>query len=107
MHAPKHWAYWHPGNQEYITDPEIRDGTEKVFRVRFVRDCHYRKLIKPRNAAAIRRVLALVDGYLSTQNPDALLAWDGGMLTWDDLRHHVQAALKLTDSAVDGRAEHE
>lgn len=95
INAPIHWAYWHPGDQKYITDPEIRDGTEKVFRVRFVKDSDYRKLIKPTNAAAIKRVLALVDGYLSVLPKDALVAWDGGMLTWDDLRHHVQEASKL------------
>jgi hypothetical protein len=105
MHAPKHWAYWHPGNQEYITDPEIRDGTEKVFRVRFVRDCHYRKLIKPRNAAAIKRVLALVDGYLSILPQHTLVAWDGGVMTWAELREHVQAALKIIGSSNDGETK--
>lgn len=98
MKAPMHWAYRN-SDGGYITDPEIRDGTEKVVRVRFVLDSDYRKLIKPRNAAAIKRVLALVDGYLSTLPRDRVVAWDGGMLTWDDLRHHVQAALKLTGSA--------
>lgn len=44
--APRHWAYWHPGNQEYVTDPEIRDGTEQCFRVRFIRETDYRKLLK-------------------------------------------------------------
>jgi len=41
--APKHWAYRN-SDGEYITDPEIRDGTEKVVRVRFVTDSDYRKL---------------------------------------------------------------
>ena len=43
--APKHWAYRN-SDGEYITDPEIRDGTEKVVRVRFVIDSDYRKLLK-------------------------------------------------------------
>lgn len=104
MKAPKHWAYLN-SDGKYITDPEIRDGTEKVVRVRFILDSDYRKLVKPRNAAAIARVLALVDGYLSTQPPNKLLAWDGGMTTWDDLRHHVQAALRLAGSQASGEAK--
>lgn len=101
MKAPKHWAYLN-SDGEYITDPEIRDGREKVVRVRFILDSDYRKLIKPRNAAAIARVLTLVDGYLSTQNPDALLAWEGGMMTWDDLRNHVRGALRLASQSDAG-----
>lgn len=106
MKAPKHWAYLN-SDGKYITDPEIRDGTEKVVRVRFILDSDYRKLVKPRNAAAIARVLALVDGYLSTQPPNKLLAWDGGMTTWDDLRHHVQAALRLAGSQASGDGKHD
>jgi hypothetical protein len=94
----KYWAHRN-AEGEYITDPEIRDGTEKAVLVRFLTESEYRKLIGPRNAAAIKRVLLLVDGYLSTQNPDALLAWDGGMTTWDDLRRHVQAAARLIRTA--------
>lgn len=44
---------------------------------------------------AIRRVLVLLDGYMSTENQDALLAWDGGMMTWRELRQHAKAAIKL------------
>lgn len=44
---------------------------------------------------AIGRVLELVDGYLSTLPQKALTAWDGGMMTWEELRMHVQAARKL------------
>lgn len=45
---------------------------------------------------AVRRVLKLVDGYLSTQDQNLLLAWDGGMMTWGEIRQHVQMAIKLT-----------
>ena len=44
---------------------------------------------------AVRRVLRLVDGYLSTRQQDELIAWNGGMMTWEELRAHVKAALKL------------
>lgn len=43
---------------------------------------------------AIRRVLKLLDGYLSTM-PDALHAWNGGAMTISELRQHVQAAAAL------------
>lgn len=42
----------------------------------------------------IKRVLALVDGYLSTQPQDLALAWDGGVMTYGELREHLNAALK-------------
>ena len=45
--------------------------------------------------AAIKRVLKLVDGFLSTLPEDTLAAWDGGVMTWAELRRHVQAASKL------------
>ena len=45
---------------------------------------------------AIRRVLKLVDGYLSTQDQDLLLAWRDGLMTWGEIRQHVQAAIRLT-----------
>lgn len=44
--------------------------------------------------AAIKRVLKLVDGYLSTQDQDLALAWDGGIMTYGELRRHLHAALK-------------
>lgn len=44
---------------------------------------------------AIRRVMELVDGYISTQNPNLLLAWDGGVMTWGELRWHILSALDL------------
>lgn len=43
--APKHWAHLN-SDGEYITDPEIRDGTERVLRVRFITETDYRKLLK-------------------------------------------------------------
>lgn len=45
--------------------------------------------------AAIKRVLTLVDGFLSTLPGDTLAAWDGGVMTWNELRRHVKAASKL------------
>ena len=42
---------------------------------------------------AIRRVLELVDGYISTQNPNLLLSWGGGVMTWGELRWHIRTAL--------------
>ena len=45
---------------------------------------------------AIKRVLKLVDGYISTQNQDLLLAWDGGIMTWGELREHIQCVLKAS-----------
>ena len=42
----------------------------------------------------VKRVLTLVDGYVSTQPEDLLLAWDGGVMTWGELRIHLSAALK-------------
>ena len=51
--------------------------------------------MKASEKAAVRRVLRLVDGYLSTRDQDELVAWDGGLMTWRELRRHVKAALKL------------
>ncbi len=42
----------------------------------------------------IKRVLTLVDGYLSTQDQHLALAWDGGVMTYGELRKHLNAALK-------------
>ena len=42
----------------------------------------------------VKRVMTLVDGYISTQPEDLLLAWDGGVMTWGELRMHISAALK-------------
>jgi hypothetical protein len=42
----------------------------------------------------IKRVLTLVDGYLSKQPQDLLLGWDGGIMTYGELRKHLNAALK-------------
>lgn len=44
---------------------------------------------------AVRRVLILVNGYMSTLPQDTLTAWDGGMMTWGELRQHVKAAMKI------------
>jgi hypothetical protein len=44
----------------------------------------------------IRRVLVLLDGYISTQKDQhILLAWDGGLMTWAELREHAKAAIKI------------
>ncbi len=47
--------------------------------------------------AAVKRVLRLVDGYASTDE-DRLLAYKGGVMTWKELRRHIQAAIKLLPS---------
>lgn len=44
---------------------------------------------------AVLRVLKLVDGYVSTQDQRLLLAWNGGTMTWGELRQHLKAAIKL------------
>lgn len=43
---------------------------------------------------SIKLVLTLVDGYLSTQDQYLALAWDGGVMTYGELREHLKAALK-------------
>lgn len=35
------------------------------------------------------RVLALLEGYISTENPAALVGWNGGMMTWAELAHQA------------------
>lgn len=47
------------------------------------------------HAEAVRRVLRLVDGYLSTDDQDTLRAFDGGLTTYGELRQHIKGALKL------------
>lgn len=49
---------------------------------------------KTEELKGIKRVLILVDGYLSTQPPELALAWDGGVMTYGELREHLKAALK-------------
>ena len=44
---------------------------------------------------AVKRVLRLVDGYLSTQQSGMLLSYNGRIMTWGELRLHVQAAMKV------------
>lgn len=45
---------------------------------------------------AVRRVLELLDGYISTQRSQhTLLAFEGGLMTWAELREHAAAAIKL------------
>lgn len=47
------------------------------------------------HAEAVRRVLRLVDGYLSNDEQDTLRAFDGGVMTYGELRQHIKAALNL------------
>ena len=54
-----------------------------------------KRLTYEQKQRAIRRVLRLVDGYLSTRDQTELVAWNGGMMTWRELRWHIKAALKL------------
>lgn len=44
---------------------------------------------------AVRRVLKLLDGYMSGWDQAALHGHDGGMMTVEELRQHAQAAIKL------------
>ena len=44
--------------------------------------------------AGVRRVLRLVDGYLSHMDQDLLMAHDGGLMTVGELRRHVRYAGK-------------
>lgn len=54
-----------------------------------------RKISKQKEElAAIKRVLKLVDGYASTQQQHVLLGWNGGVMTWSEIREHVKLALK-------------
>lgn len=43
----------------------------------------------------VRRVLRLVDGYLSVMDQDTLHGYDGGMMTIAELRQHIKGALRL------------
>lgn len=45
----------------------------------------------------VRRVLRMLDRYLSAQNLDTLIAFEGGgMWTLREMRRHVRAALKVS-----------
>lgn len=52
-------------------------------------------MTKKEQLEGIARVLDLVDGYMGTQPQQTLLAFDGGLMTWAELREHVQYARKL------------
>jgi hypothetical protein len=45
---------------------------------------------------AVRRVLRLMDRYISSQKLDVLVSFDGHLWTRRELRQHVRAALKLS-----------
>jgi len=45
---------------------------------------------------AIRRLFRLIDGYISTQDQDMLLGWDGGLMIWPEIRQHIKVALKTS-----------
>lgn len=54
-----------------------------------------RKISKQKKElAAIKRVLKLVDGYASTQPQHVLIGWNGGVMTWSEIRDHIKAAIK-------------
>jgi hypothetical protein len=44
---------------------------------------------------AYRRVLRLVNGYLGKQKQDLLLTDGKGLMTWGEIRAHVNAALEM------------
>jgi hypothetical protein len=52
---------------------------------------------------AVWRVLTLLDGYLSTLPPHTLQAWEGGTMTWGELRLHAQAGIKLLEKKAKPR----
>ena len=53
---------------------------------------------------AQRRVLRLVDSYIEANLPHyTLLAADGGIMTWREVRQHIAAVLKLKVKRVPGR----
>lgn len=60
------------------------------------------KTIGPAKLAAIRRVLVLLDGYMSHQDQHVVLGHDGGMMTIGELREHAQAAVALIDALRSG-----
>lgn len=76
--------------------PSIRHRREEERRKRIKRsaDSQQRRVKHREELEGIKRVLTLVDGYLSTQPQDLALAWDGGIMTYGELRHHLNAALK-------------
>lgn len=41
-----------------------------------------------------RRVLRLADGYLAKQKQELLVTDGSGLMTWGDIRQHIQACLK-------------
>jgi len=45
---------------------------------------------------AIRRLFRLIDGYISTQDQDMLLGWDGGLMIWPEIRQNNKIALKTS-----------
>ena len=47
------------------------------------------------HVAAVRRVLKLADGYASTERQHVLMAFEGGVMTWAEIREHIQAAIAL------------
>jgi hypothetical protein len=44
---------------------------------------------------AYRRVLRLVNGYLGKQKQDLLLTDGKGLMTWGEIRAHINAALEM------------
>jgi len=46
--------------------------------------------------ATYRRVLKLVNGYLGRNtDKNTLVGWDGGIMTWGEIRFHIRGALGL------------
>jgi hypothetical protein len=59
---------------------------------------HHQKLprmvsISRTELVGIKRVLELVDGYISMQpDQENLMTWNGGLMTWWEIRDHIRAA---------------
>lgn len=52
-----------------------------------------------RHIAVLRRVLRLVDGYLARQDQDVLLTDGRGLMTWGEIRNHIEAARSIKAKA--------
>lgn len=50
--------------------------------------------VTPKEAVEVyRRVLWLVDGYIRTNlSQDELVTFDGGLMTWREIRQHIKSA---------------
>lgn len=57
--------------------------------------------VRKAHMRAIERVLKLVDAYLEVQPQETLTSGAGGLMTWGELRQHVQGAKELARKALE------